>query len=243
MGLDRLTALLDRMRLQLRPVPPDQANLVAIRDGADGLAILLAPRGDGLSLDPDAPVLFAFAVDFGSEYSPLLQAMPAHLREPAEADSDTGRLADLLTTEYREGLCGGPAVLARLGEVLVVWILRRQIEKGAAGPGLFGGLAHPRISQALVAMHDAPERGWRNADLADLAGLSHSHFKQLFVETVGVSPMTYLRRWRMTLARGDLQQGARVDRVARRYGYGAPDAFARAYRREFGSNPGSEARV
>ncbi|WP_198731898.1 helix-turn-helix transcriptional regulator [Paracoccus tegillarcae] len=243
MGLDRLTALLDRMRLGVHAVPADQANLAAVEDASGRIEICLQPREIGIVPDTSGRILFSLSVDFGSEYSPLLNAMPALVSETAQPDSDTGHLTALLAHEYRDGRCGGPAVMARLGEVLVVWILRRQIERGTAAPGLFGGLAHPRISHALVAMHDAPERGWRSTDLAERAGLSHSHFKQLFGETVGVSPMTYLRRWRMILARGELQKGARVERVARQFGYGAPDAFSRAYRREFGVLPGSEARV
>ena len=243
MGLDRLTALLDRMRLRIHAAQPEAANLVALKDAAGAVRLLLSPGSTGAGQGETGQVICAFAVDFGSDDSPLLQAIPDRLSEAVDPGSDIDRLVELLAGEYREGRCGGPAVLARLGEVLVVWILRRQIEAGAAMPGLFGGLAHPRISLALVAMHDAPDRPWRSADLADVAGLSHSHFKQLFVETVGVAPMAYLRRWRMVLARSDLRGGARVDRVARRYGYAAPDAFARAYRREFGSNPGSEART
>lgn len=242
MGLDRLTALLDRMRLGVHVATPDQANLAAVEDADGQVRILLRPRQTGLDAQVDGRLLFALSVDFGSEYSPLLKAMPPLVQEEAPRDSDSYQLASLLAGEYHTPRCGGPAVLARLGEVLVVWIMRRQIQRGAAGPGLFGGLAHPRISHALVAMHDQPQRVWRSTDLAEIAGLSHSHFKRLFSETVGVSPMVYLRRWRMTLARDELQQGARVDRVARRFGYSAPDAFSRAYRREFGVLPGREMR-
>lgn len=241
--MDRLTALLDRMRLGVHVTTPEQANLAAFEDAEGQVSILLRPRQTGLSTPAGGRLLFAFSVDFGSEYSPLLNAMPALVQESAPPDSNSFQLASLLAGEYHTPRCGGPAVLSRLGEVLVVWILRLQIQRGAAGAGLFGGLAHPRISHALVAMHDQPQRSWRSTDLAEIAGLSHSHFKQLFGETVGVSPMAYLRRWRMTLARMELQKGARVDRVARSFGYTAPDAFSRAYRREFGTLPGADARV
>jgi AraC-like DNA-binding protein len=49
--------------------------------------------------------------------------------------------------------------------------------------------------------------------------------------------MAYLRRWRMTLARQDLDRGHRVQAVARRYGYGSSEALARAFQRQFGLNP------
>ena len=41
----------------------------------------------------------------------------------------------------------------------------------------------------------------------------------------------------MTLARQDMDQGARVQAVARRYGYASSEALARAFHRQFGVNP------
>ncbi len=41
----------------------------------------------------------------------------------------------------------------------------------------------------------------------------------------------------MTLARQDIQRGERVQAVARRYGYGSPEALSRAFSRQFDINP------
>ncbi len=235
--MDRLTSLLDRFRLNVAPVSLDAANM-AVLTSMDSARqrLIFQPRTSGIQAYQDR-VLIAHRVDFGSETNPLRTALPDRVEEPIQPNSDLANLVNLLVSEQEALRCGAPAVLCRLGEVLVVRILRMQLERGATEPGLFSGLAHPRISHAILAIHQDPERLWRNSDLAELAGLSHSRFKELFAATVGETPMGYLRRWRMALARMDLERGERVARVAYRYGYRAPDAFSRAYLKEFGLRP------
>lgn len=230
---DRLTTLLDRFRLQVAPVLLPDANLAAFRPpGGDRASLVLQMREAGIT-PQDGTLLFALSVDFGGEANPLLTALPARLQETVAEDG----LIALLAAEYEAPRCGSPLVMARLGEVLVVQVLRARIERGVASSGLLAGLGHPRIAPALVAMHDTPDKPWRNADLAEVAGLSPSRFKEVFATTVGTTPGGYLRRWRLTLARQDLRKGDRVEQVAHRYGYRAADAFSRAFLREFGERP------
>ncbi len=62
-------------------------------------------------------------------------------------------------------------------------------------------------------------------------------FAELFAAQVGETPIGYLRRWRLTLARQDLARGDRVETVARRYAYSSPEGFSRAFRKEYGVAP------
>ncbi len=241
--LDRLTTLLDRFRLRVERAPLDQATLAGFHlAGTQQTQLVLQAGRPGIAPLP-GQMLFALHVDFGGDDNPLLTALPAHVCEQVVPGTVMDNIVALLAQEYGAPRCGAPVMLSRLGEVLVVQVLRAQIARGAASTGLLAGLGHPRIGPALVAMHDAPDRPWRNADLAQVAGLSESRFKDLFARTVGVSPAGYLRRWRLTLARRDLERGDRVDRVAHRYGYRAPDAFSRAFQREFGQRPRQALRV
>ncbi|WP_299546342.1 AraC family transcriptional regulator [uncultured Tateyamaria sp.] len=197
---------------------------------------MFTPRAVGIDCR-ERHLLFSLHIDFGTRTSPLCAALPDQVIEHVAPEGDLASIVSLLTSEQQANRCGSPAVLGRLGEVLVVRVLRLQLDRGVTTPGLLAGLANPRISQAIVAMHENPGHHWRNADLAETAGLSHSRFKEVFSELVGETPASYLRRWRLTLARVDLEKGERVDRVAHRYGYRAPDAFSRAFLREFGQRP------
>jgi AraC family transcriptional regulator len=75
-----------------------------------------------------------------------------------------------------------------------------------------------------------------------LASCSEYHFRRMFSFTAGVPVSEYIRRRRMTLAARELLDSeADLDRIARKYGYTAPDAFTRAFRSLHGFNP-SQAR-
>ena len=128
-------------------------------------------------------------------------------------------------------------MLSRLGEVLIVRMMRAQIEAGSTQPGILAGLSDQRLSRAIVAMHDRPGQAWRNEDLALLSGMSLSRFAETFLAEVGESPAAYLRRWRLTLARQDIAKGHRVDVVARRYGFSSPEGFTRAFKKYHGKTP------
>ncbi|MCY0148112.1 AraC family transcriptional regulator [Hoeflea sp. G2-23] len=234
---DRLTTLMERFSLQVRVAPVEAATLVVTADAA-GIARHVWFDAD--RLDPawaGQTVLFSAAVDWGGDANPLIAVLPEAIDFDLSGDPQTASLVALIQSELEASRCGSASVVNRLGEVLIVRLLRAQIETGSTKPGLLAGLSDPRLSRALVTIHAQPGRQWRNEDLAAIAGLSLSRFAEMFVATVGETPSAYLRRWRLTLARQDLQRGDRVDAIARRYGYRSPEGFGRAFRQHFGKNP------
>jgi AraC family transcriptional regulator len=87
---------------------------------------------------------------------------------------------------------------------------------------------------------------------ARAANCSAFHFYRMFEVITGLGPGEYLRRRRLSEAAkalahggaapaGDGQGQERIVDLALRFGYDSPDAFSRAFRREFGCLP-SEAR-
>ena len=85
----------------------------------------------------------------------------------------------------------------RLFEVVLIQILRHLMYSGQTQVGMLGGLAHPRLRQAMVAMHERPAEDWSLERLASIAGMSRSVFANAFRETVGCTPGVYLQRWRV----------------------------------------------
>jgi AraC-like DNA-binding protein len=235
--MDRLTTLMDRFQLAVRAANMAEANLIALA-AADGTPqrILYCTR----DVMPDVTgqiVMWAARVEWSGQSNPFLAALPEVVEYDIATNREAHGLVQLMKDEAEGQHCGAQSVINRLGEVLMVQLLRNQIRRGATEPGLLAGLADPRLSRAVVAMHDHPGRLWSNADLAEVAGLSLSRFSELFAAAVGETPMGYLRRWRLILAHQDLSRGDRVEAVARRYAYASPEGFTRAFRKAYGVAP------
>jgi len=235
--VDRLTTLINHFNLSVRPAPLSEATLVVIaaEDGTPQKVTLRA-AADARSVSPES-VLFAAVIDWGGMSNPLIAALPTTVEIDVSSDAESMGLISLMQTELAAQRCGADPVISRLGEILIVRMLRTQIEAGSTQPGLLAGLSDPRLSRVIVAIHDHPGRSWRNEDLAQIAGLSLSRFAEVFLAMVGEPPAAYLRRWRLTLARQDVAKGDRVDAIARRYGYESSEGFARAFKKHFGDNP------
>jgi len=237
---DRLSALVGRFELRVAPESAEVANLVIDVDpcAGSGRRVVFLPGG-GSAVDPaigHAPE-FRASAQWGGPVNPLLSALPERIAFPIRPGDEIEGLADLLISESRAHRCGSGAVISRLGEVLIVRVLREQLEAGTAAVGLLAGLADARIGPAIVAMHDAPGTPWRVESLAEIAGLSVSRFSARFSELVGTTPMNDLRRWRMVLAMQDIARGERVQRIAARYGYASSETLSRAFKRLHGRMP------
>lgn len=238
--IDRLSSLMSRFKLQVSPSDWTTGHLFITADRKSELpsSVILSPSGEqAIKLRISDKPMFSAQVDWGGGTNPLFQALPETLELDLTTDPQAASLVLLLQSENEAQRCGSESVLNRLGEVLIVRMMRLQIERGDAKVGLFGGLSDPRLSRAIVAIHEHPGKQWRNQDLAEIAGLSLSRFAELFQTIVGETPIGYLRRWRLILARQDIGGGSRIQETARRYGYRSSEALSRAFSRQFGETP------
>jgi len=58
-----------------------------------------------------------------------------------------------------------------------------------------------------------------------------------------MSPMLYVRQWRLTLAQQGLKRGERVGKVALNFGYSSQEGFSRAFKAQFGYWPSEQASI
>jgi len=188
----------------------------------------------GVGLECPDRVLVAAQLQWGAS-DIMLQGGP--YRKALAPQDPLHTLIGLLVDEVRSPRCGASSLLSGYVEVLLIHLLRDVIGGEGAGSGLMGGLADPKLSRALVAIHDDPARAWSADLLADVAGMSRSAFMERFRVVVGQPPMAYLRAWRMRRAAEALAQGERVTVVAHRFGYRSGDAFSRAFQAQRGCGP------
>jgi transcriptional regulator GlxA family with amidase domain len=135
-----------------------------------------------------------------------------------------------------------PALL----DLLIIYTLRawyaREAERGAQGWPR--ALQERAVRTALENIQQSPATPWTVAGLAAASGLSRTAFAREFRTLVGEPPLTYLTRWRMTIAAQLLREtDLPIESVAARVGYGSPYAFGKAFKRSMGDAPGAYRRA
>jgi len=247
--LDRLSSLIDRLRVQVFNAliggsDSENANLKVYRNDRQELRLVFSPAIDDevadfpqmKPLSCETPLVAAH-IRISGIGKHLISALPDCLSVSLSEEPYLTAVVTPLIEEVTTPRCGGQAAFQRLCEVVVIRLLRHALEEGRADTGLLSGLAHPRIAAALVAIHEAPGEAWTLEKLASTAGMSRTQFAVTFKELVGETPMGYLSNWRLDIARSELEAGRQVKSVASLCGFASPAAFSRAYSRRFGHSP------
>ncbi|RYG30513.1 AraC family transcriptional regulator [bacterium] len=106
------------------------------------------------------------------------------------------------------------------------------------GEGLPSSTVPAPVARVLAAMEADLSRDWSRSALAEIAGVGEAHLARMFVAAVGVAPMSYLRRLRLTEAAARLQSSSHpIGEIAASVGYLDANLFARRFRQEFGRTP------
>jgi AraC-like DNA-binding protein len=142
-------------------------------------------------------------------------------------------------TESAASRPGSAMVLSRLSEVLFAEAVRHYIDQLPPGhSGWLAALRDRHVGRTLSLLHERPAHPWTVEELATVVGLSRSALGQRFQALIGIPPMQYLTRWRISLAAAQLRESdVPIMRVASDVGYESEAAFNRAFKRELGLPP------
>ncbi|WP_434739523.1 AraC family transcriptional regulator [Micromonospora sp. SH-82] len=173
----------------------------------------------------------------------LLEALPVVLRATpgGGAEAILGHLAAEVATDTP----GQQVVLDRLLDWMLVCAVREYFDRpGGTPPPWYAAQRDPVVGEALRLLHAEPSAPWTVSSIAGRTGVSRSTLAKRFVDLVGEPPLTYLTRWRMTLAADLLveRETATVAAVAHAVGYSDPFAFSAAFKRIRGVSPSGHRR-
>jgi len=170
----------------------------------------------------------------------LLAELPPIVHIRRESDKAAMRwCVERLNEELRNPQPGGFLVAQQSAYMILVQGLRLHLAEGLKGRvGWLFALSNKQMSAAITSMHDKPAHDWTVEELGQRAGMSRSTFAQRFKETVGVSPMQYLTRWRMLLA-GDriANTSDSISEIAQSLGYQSASAFTKVFKKIMGCSP------
>lgn len=172
----------------------------------------------------------------------VLSMLPRLASVRVAQDDQIGALQTFIVSALAQESSPQPGVewvLAKASEMLLVETLRRHLTSlPPAQDDRLAGLRDHIVGRCLMVMYDRPADKWTMDRLAKEVNTSRSVLALRFTRLVGQSPMSYLTRWRMTLA-ADLLHGSSLSltRIAEEVGYETDTALIRAFRREFGTPP------
>lgn len=173
----------------------------------------------------------------GGTKNPICAALPDVVCLPLDQLPGAAPVLALLFEEAFAERCGRAALVSRLFEVVMVQLLRHLMESGQIKAGMLAGLGHPRLRNALVAMHEEPALDWSLETLAEVAGMSRTAFATTFRQVLNITPGQYLQGWRVGLAQQALSAGRPLKVVAGEVGYGSEAALSRAFKAHSGFTP------
>lgn len=193
----------------------------------------------GPDIPADATTLIVGAYPVRGEIGRrLLDAVPDVLRVAPGGTTDAVR--DLLAAEVAVDAPGQQVVLDRLLDWMLVCTLREWFDRpGGEPPAWYAAHRDPVVGHAVALLHAEPAAPWTVSSLADRTGVSRATLAKRFAELVGEPPLTYLTRWRMTLAADLLaeRETATIAEIARAVGYSDPFGFSAAFKRIRGVSP------
>jgi len=177
--------------------------------------------------------------DFGDV---LIGELPSFIHLSLSERDELAWLADavrFIAHDVPQSTSGGAAIADRLGEIIFIETIKEFAK--TASSGIIASLRDPHIGAALNAFHRSPADDWTVTRLAQEAGLSRTVFAKRANILLGMTPMLYVRDWRLMLARRLLTTTDRlIETIAREVGYHSIGAFAKAYRDYYGVEPRHE---
>lgn len=181
--------------------------------------------------------------EFSEARHPFRTMLPDVIHAPTRSRLDIAlfdALHPLLMSETAEQRAGAQIVAERLVEIFLVVILRHHFTSQQARPGLLAAMFDPRLSQGITEMHRRWSEPLTLLEVAKASGMSRSAFAERFKATAGMTPMSYLARWRLLKARELLaNRRLSIAEVAQNCGHRSAEGFSRSFKRAYGESPAS----
>jgi signal transduction histidine kinase/AraC-like DNA-binding protein len=209
-----------------------ECRVLQARDGREALAVMDQVRPDLVLLDLMMPKLDGFGV---------LEAMRA--RASTRDVRVVVLTARILTEDDIARLNAGVAAILSKGLFSTDEILQH-IEAALAQQRRLGRATQLLVRQAVAFIHTHAAESLTRDQIAAHIGVSADHLTACFRQEMGVPPIVYLNRYRVSRARALLEASIHsVTEIALAVGFSDPAHFSRVFHREVGMTPNAYRRA
>jgi signal transduction histidine kinase/DNA-binding response OmpR family regulator len=216
------------LELHTRVVRSALANgrVLQAADGKSALQIMRSERPSLVLLDLMMPELDGLGVLAAMQEDERLRGIPVIVVT-----------AQTLTQKEMERLNRGVAAVLQKGLFTTEETLAH-IENALARNKRLGSEAQRTVRKAMAYIHEHYAEPISREEIASYIGVSARHLTRCFQQEVGLSPITYLSRYRVERAKQLLEFGAlSITEVAGATGFASSSYFTDAFRREVGLSP------
>jgi len=146
---------------------------------------------------------------------------------------------ELLQQELTLREQGSETLVYGLLDVIFVLLMREMLQRQGERTSCWShGIRDPQVMKAVQALHDDCARAWTLDTLAQHAGLSRTSLAERFRESMGNTPLNYLRTVRMQKAMAALSESERsLEQIAQEVGYTDAFSFSKVFKRTVGMAP------
>ena len=156
------------------------------------------------------------------------------LSDPVFTSAGVSTGIDLALAIIRQD-CGASAALS-VAQELVVYLQR------PGGQTQFSGLLSsqfnldPSLGELMNEILQSPERDWTLEAMANQLSMNSRTLSRRFVDATNISPVRFVERVRVDIARQFLSSGMPLKRAARASGFGDIQRMRRSFQRQTGLN-------
>ncbi|WP_343043297.1 AraC family transcriptional regulator [Pandoraea captiosa] len=194
---------------------------------------------------PDAPPFVALACGFFEFRTDLDALVLGMLPNPIVPRHASGRLEGmtqifaLIQAEARRPGDAPSPLLARLTDLLFYYALREAVHTEDVAPGMWRLMRRDAFGRLAAAIIESPGARWTTDRMADFVHMSRARFCKQFAEIGGQPPAQFVTLVRMKTAAALLRAGVSLPEAAEQVGYQSESAFAQAFKRVTGMQPGA----
>lgn len=197
-----------------------------VNSGRVALDMVRQKLPDLLVLDLMMPEMDGFAVLEALQQDPQWRHLPVLVLTAQRLTlADMKRLNRGAVAVLEKGVFSTEETLNHIGAVLA-----QENRPGAETRRL--------VRQAMAYIHEHFAEPITRETVADQLGISKGHLSRCFQQELGLSPVTYLNRYRLAQAKKLLEEGGEtITQIALAVGFSDSGYFSRLFRREVGVSP------